>query len=183
MKLIFIYGDPGTGKLTVARALQKLTGLKLFHNHLTVDLASSLFGYDNPDYFDYVRSLRLEAFELAAKGNISLIFTFWYSSISQPSVEKYKQVIESNGGQVLFVRLHCRPEILEERVVSASRQNWKIASVADLRAALENTGDVITGTHLEIENSDLSPEVVALEIVEKLGLTNSSLLEPKPSVE
>jgi AAA domain len=170
MQLIFIYGDPGTGKLTVARELQKLTGLKLFHNHLTVDLASSLFGYDNPDYFDYVRSLRLEAFERAANANISLIFTFWYSSISQPSVEKYRQVVESRGGKVLFVRLHCRPEILEQRVISASRQNWKIASVPDLRAALENTGDVIPGTLLEIENSDLSPEIVAELIVTKLEL-------------
>jgi broad-specificity NMP kinase len=173
MKLVFIYGDPGTGKLTVARELQKLTGLKLFHNHLTVDLASSLFGYDNPDYFDYVRSLRTEAFERAAKANISLIFTFWYSSISQPSVEKYKQVIESNGGQVLFVRLHCRPEILEQRVVSESRQNWKISSVTDLRAALENTGDVIPGTHLEIENSELSPEIVAEIIAATLELQRS----------
>jgi broad-specificity NMP kinase len=170
MQLIFIYGDPGTGKLTVARELQKLTGFKLFHNHLTVDLASSLYGYDNPDYFDYVRSLRLEAFERAAKANISLIFTFWYSSISQPSVEKYKHAIESQSGKVLFVRLHCRPEILKERVVSASRQNWKISSVADLRSALENMGDVIPDTHLEIENSELSPEVVAREIVEKLEL-------------
>ncbi len=173
MQLIFIYGDPGTGKLTVARELQKLTGLRLFHNHLTVDLASSLFGFDNPDYFDYVRSLRLEAFERSTKANISLIFTFWYSSISQPSVEKYQYAIESNGGQVLFVRLHCRPEILEQRVVSASRQNWKISSIADLRAALENTGDVIPGTHLEIENSDLSPEVVAEMIVAKLELQRS----------
>ncbi len=173
MKLIFIYGDPGTGKLTVARELQKLTGFKLFHNHLTVDLASSLFGYDNPDYFDYVRSLRLEAFERVAKANISLIFTFWYSSISQPSVEKYKQTVESRGGKVLFVRLYCRQEILEGRVVSESRQNWKISSVADLRAALENTGDVIPGTHLEVENSDLSPEVVAEIIASKLELQRS----------
>jgi broad-specificity NMP kinase len=173
MQLIFIYGDPGTGKLTVARELQKLTGLKLFHNHLTVDLASSLFGYDNPDYFDYVRSLRLEAFERAAKANMSLIFTFWYSSISQPSVEKYQHTVESRGGKVLFVRLHCRPEVLEERVVSESRQNWKISSVADLRAALENTGDVIPGTHLEVENSELSPEVVAEMIATKLELQRS----------
>jgi AAA domain len=173
VKLIFIYGDPGTGKLTVARELQKLTGFKLFHNHLTVDLASSLYGYDNPDYFEYVRSLRLGVFERAAKAKISLIFTFWYSSISQPSVEKYQHAIESRDGKVLFVRLHCRPEILEQRVVSVSRQNWKISSVADLRAALENTGDVIPGTHLEIENSDLSPDVVALEIVEKLELQRS----------
>ena len=170
MQLIFIYGDPATGKLTVARELAKLTGFKVFHNHLTVDLAATLFEHGSEDYFDYVRSLRLEAFERAAKADISLIFTFWYSSISQPSVETYQHIIESNGGEVLFVRLHCRPEILERRVVSESRQNWKISSVTALRAALENTADVIPGTQLEIDNSDLEPELVALEILEKLEL-------------
>ncbi len=36
MRLVFIYGPPGVGKLTVARELAALTGFKLFHNHLTV---------------------------------------------------------------------------------------------------------------------------------------------------
>ena len=38
MKLIFIYGLPATGKLTVAVELAAMTGYKLFHNHLVVDL-------------------------------------------------------------------------------------------------------------------------------------------------
>ena len=39
MKLIFLHGLPGVGKLTVAREFAKLTGFKVFHNHLAVDLA------------------------------------------------------------------------------------------------------------------------------------------------
>ncbi len=74
---------------------------------------------------------------------------------------------------MLFVRLHCRPEILEQRVVNESRQDWKISSVKDLRAALENTGDVIPRTYLEIENSDLSAQVVAQMIASKLELQRS----------
>jgi len=35
MKLVFIYGPPAVGKLTVANALAKVTGFKVFHNHLT----------------------------------------------------------------------------------------------------------------------------------------------------
>ena len=38
MRLIFIYGMPAPGKLTVAQELAKLIGYKLFHNHLVVDL-------------------------------------------------------------------------------------------------------------------------------------------------
>ncbi len=35
MQLVFLYGPPGVGKLTVGNALSALTGYKLFHNHLT----------------------------------------------------------------------------------------------------------------------------------------------------
>ena len=81
MRLVFIYGLPGTGKLTVARALAKLTGDRLFHNHLTVDLAASLFAHGSPEYMEYVRSLRLEAFARAAAAKVDLVFMFWYSDI------------------------------------------------------------------------------------------------------
>jgi hypothetical protein len=37
VKLVVLYGLPATGKLMVARELSRLTGLRLFHNHLTVD--------------------------------------------------------------------------------------------------------------------------------------------------
>lgn len=121
LRLVFIYGLPGTGKLTVARALAELTGFKLFHNHLTVDLAASLFIHGSPEYMEYVRSLRLEAFARAAANEVNLIFTFWYSNISMPSVERYRETIEAAGGEVLFVHLHCREDILETRVVSESR--------------------------------------------------------------
>jgi tRNA uridine 5-carbamoylmethylation protein Kti12 len=45
MKLVFLHGAPAVGKLTVARELSALTGFRLFHNHLTVDLATSLFTF------------------------------------------------------------------------------------------------------------------------------------------
>ena len=43
MKLVFLYGSPGVGKLTVAEALSRLTGYKVFHNHLTANIAHLLF--------------------------------------------------------------------------------------------------------------------------------------------
>jgi broad-specificity NMP kinase len=181
VKLVFIYGAPGTGKLTVAREIAKQTGFRLFHNHLTVDLAASLFEHGTPTYFDYVRHLRIEAFERAAKADVNLVFTFWYSSISSSSVERYRNVIETAGGEILFVRLHCRPEILEQRVSSPSRQNWKISNVQELRDAFAQYPtsfvDTIPGTRLEIDNSDLEPEVVAEQIVTFFGLEMPSKLE------
>lgn len=45
MQLIFIYGPPAVGKLSVANALAKLTGYRVFHNHLTIDLVRSIFDW------------------------------------------------------------------------------------------------------------------------------------------
>lgn len=35
MKLVVIIGPQAVGKMTVGHALEKITGLKLFHNHVT----------------------------------------------------------------------------------------------------------------------------------------------------
>jgi adenylate kinase family enzyme len=37
--LVFIVGPPAVGKMTVGYELAQRTGLKLFHNHHTIDLA------------------------------------------------------------------------------------------------------------------------------------------------
>ena len=45
MRLVFLYGPPAVGKLTVAKALARLTGYKVFHNHLTIDLVASILDW------------------------------------------------------------------------------------------------------------------------------------------
>ena len=42
MKLILIFGPQAVGKMTVGQELATLTGLKLFHNHMTIDLVSPI---------------------------------------------------------------------------------------------------------------------------------------------
>ena len=39
MDFVFLYGAPAVGKLTVGRELARLTGVRLFDNHLVVDAA------------------------------------------------------------------------------------------------------------------------------------------------
>ena len=43
MKLVLIFGPQAVGKMTVGQELAKITGLKLFHNHMTIDLVSNFF--------------------------------------------------------------------------------------------------------------------------------------------
>lgn len=79
MKLIFIYGAPAVGKLTVARELEKQTGFKVFHNHLTIDAIEPVFDFGTKSFWKLVHRIRLETISEAALENVNLIFTFCYA--------------------------------------------------------------------------------------------------------
>lgn len=38
MSLVIIFGPQAVGKMTVGHALEDITDLKLFHNHMTIEL-------------------------------------------------------------------------------------------------------------------------------------------------
>ena len=42
-KIVLITGPQAVGKMTVGQELSKITNLKLFHNHMTIDLVSNFF--------------------------------------------------------------------------------------------------------------------------------------------
>ena len=43
MKLLFLFGNAAVGKMTVGQELMKLTGLRLFHNHMTIEPVMEIF--------------------------------------------------------------------------------------------------------------------------------------------
>jgi shikimate kinase len=45
MKLVLLFGPQAVGKMTVGHELEKVTELKLFHNHMTIDLVTKFFDY------------------------------------------------------------------------------------------------------------------------------------------
>jgi ATP-dependent Lon protease len=46
--LLFVLGPPAVGKMTVGNAIAEITGLKLFHNHLTIEPVLRLFEFGSP---------------------------------------------------------------------------------------------------------------------------------------
>ena len=50
MHVVFLYGPPGVGTLTIGSELARLTGFKLFHNHLSINLVSAVFERDSEVY-------------------------------------------------------------------------------------------------------------------------------------
>ena len=180
MKLVFIYGPPAAGKLTVATELAEATGFKLFHNHLSVNLLTPVFEFGSRPFFKLIDKFRLEIIEEAAKEQINgLIFTFCYAPvIDDPFVERVVRAVERHAGQVCFVQLYCERASLEARVTAETRHaHGKLIDVESLREFLDRYdmfSAVSIRESLTIDNSDLTPRAVAQKIIAHYELTTSS---------
>ena len=65
MKLVIIFGNLAVGKMTVGQELAKITDLKLFHNHMTIEPVIEIFGYTRgKQSIDYDR-FSLKSFQRA----------------------------------------------------------------------------------------------------------------------
>lgn len=125
MKLVFIHGAPAVGKLTIARELAQLTGFRLFHNHLTVDLVSSIFAFGSEPFVLLREEIWLSTFREAAKHNVSLIFTFNpEATVRERFIQDAVEVVEKVGGRIMFVELTCVQEELERRIEDPSRNEF-----------------------------------------------------------
>ena len=176
MKLVFLHGLPGVGKLTVARELAGLTGFRIFHNHLTVDLVESMFEFGSQPFVELRETIWLAAFKQAAEAELAgLIFTFAFDRTVRGSfIGNVRNIIESNGGEVLFVELKCSPEELVRRITHPSRQKFgKLTSLElfrELSAAGAFVDPGIPAKRLVVETTKVSPSEAARLIVDKLGL-------------
>ena len=176
MKLIFLHGLPGVGKLTVARELADLTGFKVFHNHLAVDLVESVFEFGSLPFIELREKIWLDVFSQAVAAGLSgLVFTLAYDRTVQGSfIENTRRIIGSDGGEVLFVELKCSAEELEKRIEHPSRQRFgKLRSVGRFRELKEAGAFVDPGIPTErlvLDTTELSAIDAADRIVRELGL-------------
>ena len=57
MKLVFLIGDAAVGKMTVGQELMKITDLRLFHNHMSIEPVLEIFGEFNGEIIWDMREL------------------------------------------------------------------------------------------------------------------------------
>ena len=75
--LVMLVGPPAVGKMTVGHALAARTGLRLFHNHQTIDLVLRFFPFGTPPFQRLNGEFRRRIFEEVAASDLpGLIFTF-----------------------------------------------------------------------------------------------------------
>lgn len=62
MTLVVIFGPPAVGKMTVGMELERLTGMRLFHNHMTVDPVLQFFPFGSEPFSKLVGKFRRQIF-------------------------------------------------------------------------------------------------------------------------
>jgi hypothetical protein len=169
MKLVFIYGLPATGKLTVAKELAAMTGFKLFHNHLTVDLLLSVFEFGSAPFVALREEIWLSVFEQARRSGLpGLIFTF----VPERTVraEFIRKTID--GGDVFFVELVCPAEELKRRMSDPSRSRHQKLGSFDVFERLRADGvfdvEYMPSPALTIDAGEYTPGEAAERIRERL---------------
>lgn len=174
MKLIFLHGMPGVGKLAVAIELAESTGYKLFHNHLTVDLVGAVFEFGSAPFIELRERIWLDVFTKATQSQVTgLIFTFAFEkTVSERFIENARQAVESNGGEVVFVKLVCSPTELERRLTSASRSSFGKLTSLELFRQLNDAGvfldPEVTDDLLVLDTTEMSAKDAAAQIASRL---------------
>ena len=175
MRLVFVYGPPAVGKLSVATELAARTGFKLLHNHLTIDLVAAVFPFGSDLYKRLINHIRRDLIAECAREGVDLIFTFVYSAHEDDDlVADLIEPARGSGGTVLFVRLTCATTELLVRVQNQSRRVYrKLSDPDDLSAVLRryNFGEPVPfGETLEIDTTNLPPAEAAARISDHYSL-------------
>jgi hypothetical protein len=186
VKLIILFGPPAVGKMTVGYELAKLTGLKLFHNHMSIELALPFFNYGEPPFNRLVSDFRRRIFEEVAASNLpGLIFTFVWSlelESDKTYIDQHCAIFREKGADIYFVELQAE---LSERLVR-NESEFRLAqkpSKRDVGKSREimlehveknrfNSNDdfFYRENYLKIDNTKLSAAEAARRIVDSFGL-------------
>lgn len=139
--LVIIQGGQAVGKMSVGEEIEKRTNLKLFHNHMTVEIANHFYGFGEnltleakaihkSHFRNLVNKLRYDVFDNVGRSYLpGIIFTgamyydneeVWNLILSY--IETYKNAAKAIGEEVkvYILELYCD---LEERLKRNRSEN------------------------------------------------------------
>lgn len=184
--LVFIIGPPAVGKMTVGVELARRTGLKLFHNHHTIDLVLEFFPFGSPPFGRLVREFRHRIMEEVAASELpGLIFTYVWAfdhPAETPSVAAMAEIFTSRGGRVVYVELQATQQERLRRNETEFRlaqkpskrdveKSRRLLLQHDAEYRLNSAGEFDHRPDwLRIDNTDLLPRDVAEQIIRHFSL-------------
>ncbi len=183
MKLVFIIGNAAVGKMTVGQELMKITDLRLFHNHMTIEPVLEIFGDFNETAISRMRHVIFE--EFAKSGKYGMIFTCMWAFDMQSDwdyIEYVKSIFEPYNTEFYYVELVASREVRLQRNVTENRLQNK-ASKRDVDASNQRLinddknhrlesfdGEIKFENYIKIDNTELPPDDVAKMIKERFSL-------------
>lgn len=185
MKLVIIFGPQAVGKMTVGSELAKITELKLFHNHMSIELFHQFFGY-GPETMELAAVVRQVLFEAYAKTEqYGLIFTYVWAFDLQSDwdyLDETCRIFEEQGGEVYFVELEADSDTRLQRNTTPFRLEQKPSkrnfeqSEADLLNTMNTyrlnslPGEITRRNYIRINNTNIEAAEVALQIKMRFNL-------------
>lgn len=169
--------------MSVGQELMKRTGLRLFHNHMTIEPVLEIFGSFNGKAIQRIREVIFE--EFAKSKNKGMIFTFMWAFDQQSDwdyVAHVTQIFEERGAEIYYVELVAPQQIRLQRNETENRLRNK-ASKRDLKKSRQRLldddakyrlesydGEIPFENYIKIDNSHLEPAEVAERVIERFGL-------------
>lgn len=169
--------------MTVGQELMKITGLRLFHNHMTIEPVLEIFGNFNGKAISRLRDVIFE--EFAASDNYGMIFTYIWAFDQQSdwdSIERVKQIFAPYNTVFYYVELVAPQEIRLQRnitenrlIYKASKRNFDLSNQRLIDTdisyrCVSNDGEITFDNYLRIDNSNLSAEETAQRIKQHFNL-------------
>ena len=180
--LIIITGPQAVGKMAVGKALQDLYNYRLFHNHMTIELALDLYGTFDRDTKKLIGEMRRVIFDHVVEKDLDgFVFTYMWA-FDMPSEYEYiddvTRKFEAKGWSVTIVELEAdvetrlkrnRTELRLKEKRSKRNVEW---SDNDLKNAMDkyrlnsDPGEIKHGSYIRINNTDIEPVDVAKQVYE-----------------
>ena len=182
MRLLILFGAQAVGKMTVGQALARITPMKLFHNHMTIEPVLELFDTFHAKAILRLRDVIFE--EFAQSDQYGLIFTIQWALNVQDDwdyIAHIAGIFERAGAQVDYCELIAPLEVRLERNVTENRlkekpskrdrgrSEWLIMNAEEAYRNVSEPGEMPFERYLRLENADLSPEDAAERIATFFG--------------
>lgn len=183
MKLVILIGDTAVGKMTVGQELMKQTGLRLFHNHMSIEPVIEIFGIFNGTVSNRIRQVIFEEF---VKTDLpGMIFTYMWAFDQQADwdyIAQLTNLFRCHGAEVYYVELIASQEVRLQRNRTENRLankpskrdvEWSdkrlLADDANYRC-VSREGEIPFANYLRLDNTNLSPAEAACIIRENFLL-------------
>ena len=186
MKFVILFGPLAVGKMTVGQELEKITGLKLFHNHMTIELVLPFFDMYSSSFKKLVKSFRMQLFKEVAKSKLDgMIFTYvWELDQKRDGdfVDEIVKIFEKENASVYYVELEADQKERLKRNKSPyrlkhkpSKMNFKASEhellETDKKYILTSKQDEFQRkNYFKINNTKISAKETAIMIKEKFNL-------------